>query len=204
MAGQNWERREVLRVIAIAAGASHYPGFNRWAFAQHHTSTAGNAGNRSAGPYVRQFFSDREYAIVERITDIIIPTDDTPGARDAGVAEFIDFMVARDESIQYRFRFGTQWIDSHSRWLHGSGFLEIRPEEQFDMLQHLAYKDKYRPREEDGRRYFDLIREYTVMGFYTSRIGMQELEDPMLKMHYEHMPGCPDPDADDHRQHRYI
>jgi hypothetical protein len=66
-------------------------------------------------------------------------------------------------------------------------------------LEHLAYKDKYRPREEDGRDFFKLLRQYTVMGFYTSRIGLEELDYPGLKTVYEAMPGCPHLDDPEHR-----
>jgi len=67
------------------------------------------------------------------------------------------------------------------------------------MLEHLAYKDKYRPREEDGQAFFKLLREYTVMGFYTSRIGLEELDYPGLKMVYDEMPGCPHQDDPEHK-----
>jgi hypothetical protein len=57
-------------------------------------------------------------------------------------------------------------------------------------LRHLAYKDHYRPGEDEGREFFKLIREYTIMGFYTSRIGLDQLDYPGLKF-YSESPGCP-------------
>jgi hypothetical protein len=202
MAGQNLERREVLRAIALAAAASQFPGFERWAFAcQHEHGPAPQP--TAAGPYQPRFFDAREYPIVERLAELIIPSDGSPGAREAGVAELIDFMVSSDPEIQYRFRYGVGWIDSHARWLHGRGFLELEPERQTEMLSSLAYKDRYREGEEDGRRFFDLMREYTVMGFYTSRAGLEELGYPGLKVFWDKMPGCPDPEAEDHRNHQY-
>jgi gluconate 2-dehydrogenase gamma chain len=66
-------------------------------------------------------------------------------------------------------------------------------------LEHLAYKDRNRPREEDGRAFFKLVREYTVMGFYTSRIGLEQLGYPGLQTVYDEMPGCPHLDDPEHR-----
>lgn len=195
MGGQNLERREVLRVISLAAAASQFAGFHRWSFACGQAQPI-RAAKTSYRP---RFFSSDEYATLELLTDLIIPSDGSPGAREAGVSEFIDFMVASDPKIQYRFRYGLSWIDTHARWLHNKAFRELAAERQTDILEHLAYKDQHRPREEDGQAFFKLVREYTVMGFYTSRIGLEELDYPGLKMVYEEMPGCPHLDDPEHK-----
>ncbi len=90
MAGQGPDRRAVLKLLAIAAGASEFPGFSRWAYAQEHVHATTNL---KPSYYDPQFFSADDYRLIERLTEMIIPTDDTPGAKEAGVAEFIDFMV---------------------------------------------------------------------------------------------------------------
>jgi len=195
LGGQNLERREVLRVISLAAAASQFAGFHRWSFACGQAQPI-RAAKTSYRP---RFFSSDEYATLELLTDLIIPSDGSPGAREAGVSEFIDFMVASDPKIQYRFRYGLSWIDTHARWLHNKAFRELAAERQTDILEHLAYKDQHRPREEDGQAFFKLVREYTVMGFYTSRIGLEELDYPGLKMVYEEMPGCPHLDDPEHK-----
>jgi len=195
LGGQNLERREVLRVISLAAAASQFAGFHRWSFACGQAQPI-RAAKTSYRP---RFFSSDEYATLELLTDLIIPSDGSPGAREAGVSEFIDFMVASDPKIQYRFRYGLSWIDTHARWLHNKAFRELAAEQQTDILEHLAYKDQHRPREEDGQAFFKLVREYTVMGFYTSRIGLEELDYPGLKMVYEEMPGCPHLDDPEHK-----
>ncbi len=199
MGGQNLSRREVLRILSMAAAAGQFSGFHRWSFAcgQHAAHQGPVQAPREA--YAPQFFSSEEYAILERLTDLIIPNDGTPGAQEAGVSEFIDFMVSNDPEIQYRFRFGLAWIDTHARWLQGKSFLELPAGQQTEILEHLAYKDKYRPREDDGRAFFRLVREYTVMGFYTSRIGLEQLGYPGLRTVYDEMPGCPHPDDPEHR-----
>lgn len=207
MAGQNLERREMLRALSLAAGASQFPGFVKWAFADpeaaHHGARSLNPAESQAKPnnsYKPQFFTSDEYEIVSRLSELIIPTDATPGAREAGVSEFIDFIVFSDPSLQYRFRYGVRWIDAHSRYLFGRRFPEITPEQQTEMLAHLAYKDRHRAGEEDGRNFFQLIREYTVIGFYTSRVGLEEIGYPGLKQYWREAPGCPHLDDPEHKR----
>ena len=93
MGGQGVERREILRYIGIAAVASSFPGFSKWVFAcpQDHPQSSSHV---SAGSYKPLFFSPQHYRMVEHLAEMIIPEDDSPGAKQAGVAEFIDFMVA--------------------------------------------------------------------------------------------------------------
>jgi gluconate 2-dehydrogenase gamma chain len=197
MAGQGMDRREVLRHLALAAAASSFPGFSRWSFAcGDHVN--GGAPTPRAVKYMPQFFSRQEYATVERLADLIIPGDGTPGAKEAGVAEFIDLIVAHNESIQYSFRLGLTWLDAESERLEGSRFLDLTAAKQTEMLEHLAYRDRYRPGEEDGRAFFELAREYTVVGYYTSRIGLKELDYPGLRL-YAESPGCPHKGDPEHR-----
>ncbi len=196
MAGQGLERREVLRMLALAAGASGHPGFSRWAFACGH----GGSERLQVRParHVPLFFSAEEYAALERLTELILPSDGTPGAREAGAAEFVDFMVGSDPSVQYRFRYGLTWLDTRARRDHGRPFTKLAEAEQVALLEPLAYEARHRPGDDEGRAFFKLIREYTVMGFYTSRIGLEQLDYPGLKI-YAESPGCPHPDDPEHR-----
>jgi gluconate 2-dehydrogenase gamma chain len=199
MAGQNVERREILRVLSLAAAAAQFPGFQRWAFAcPEHSS--GRLVKEPAGSYQLQFFTSEEYATIETLTDLIIPNDGTPGAKDAGVAEFIDFMTFSDPEIQFPMRYGAGWLDARARGLHNTSFLDLSREQQTAMLRRLAYKNEYREGDEEGRAFFKLIREYTMMGFYTSRIGQVELDNPNLKTHYDQVPDCPHVDDREHKR----
>jgi gluconate 2-dehydrogenase gamma chain len=187
MAGQGVQRREILRILGVAAAAAHFPGFSKWAFACGHASAAMQI---KPAQYTPQFFSADEYSVVGRLAEIIIPSDTSPGAKEAGVAEFIDFMVASDPTAQYPFRLGLAWLDAHSEQTQDKKFLELTLEQQNSLLEPLGFKDKARPGEEDGRVFFKLIREYTVTGFYTSKIGYKELDNPALKF-YSESPECP-------------
>jgi Gluconate 2-dehydrogenase subunit 3 len=188
MAGQGVGRREVLRILGTAAAAAHFPGFSKWTFACGHVGNA--ALQIKPAMYHPQFFTAAEYAMVERLADIIIPSDATPGAKEAGVAEFIDFMVSCDPEPQYPFRTGLTWLNAHSERSVGKKFVDLTPEQQTSLLEPLGFKDKARPGEEDGRRFFALMREFTVTGFYTSEIGYKALDNPSLKF-YSESPECP-------------
>lgn len=197
MAGQGIHRREVLRILGTAAAAAHFPGFSKWGFACGHIGNA--ALQIKPASYHPQFFTRSEYVEVERLADIIIPSDSTPGAKEAGVAEFIDFMVANTPDDQYPFRMGLAWLNARSQQLHGKAFVELNPDEQTSFLTPLAFKDKARPGEEDGQRFFLLVRNYTVTGYYTSEIGYKELDNPALKF-YSESPECPHKDDPEHRR----
>jgi hypothetical protein len=121
---------------------------------------------------------------------MIIPSDGGAGSREAGVSEFVDFMVWSDPSLQYKFRFGLGWLDAHSERERSKIFVALGADQQNEILRRLAYKKEFREGEEDGRAFFDLVRQYTVMGFYTSRVGLEELDYPGLKV-YSESPSCP-------------
>ena len=71
-------------------------------------------------------------------------------------------------------------------------------EAQVALLEPLAYTKKFRPGEEPGRRFFSRMREYTIMGFYTSEVGLKELDFPGLEF-YAESPACPHHDDPEHR-----
>jgi gluconate 2-dehydrogenase gamma chain len=196
MAGQNVERREILRMLSLAAAAATFPGFSRWSFAG--SSLPNQRAQTEAARYQPLFFTAAEYALLERLTSIIIPTDESPGAAEAGVAEFIDVMSSRDPDLEHNFRTGLEWLNAHSKKLAGKPFLALTSEEQVFLLEPLAYKQKFRPGEEAGRSFFNLMREYTVMGFYTSEVGLKELDFPGLRF-YAESPACPHQDDPEHR-----
>jgi gluconate 2-dehydrogenase gamma chain len=191
MGGQSLERREVLQILAMAAAASTFPGFRRWSFACDHSSTAHDLVNVKSDPYRAQFFLPEEYSMVADLAEMIIPNDGKPGAREAGVSEFIDFMVSCTPAVQTPFKYGLSWLNGHAVKLFSKPFPEISRAQQLEILEHLAYKDRHRPGEEEGREFFNLLRSYTVMGFYSSKIGLENLDYPGLQAVWDEMPECP-------------
>jgi hypothetical protein len=211
------ERREILRYLGIAAVASTYPGFDKWAFACP-GEFPNNAGPpASADSYTPLFFSPDHYRLVERLAELIIPGDDTPGATQAGVAEFIDFMVANRVPVsgsaeirstadaieagtraQNRFVAGLDWMNARSQSEHRHDFVGCTPEQQNSLLEELAYRARFTPGTESGRAFFQMMRDYTVVGYYTTRIGLESLGYPGLQVVWPAMPACPHPDDPEH------
>ncbi len=200
MGGQSMQRREALRVLALAATASQFTGFEQWAYAHDHTHPQKRAAEPPKKPYKPQFFTPAEYAAVQKLAEAIIPSDGSPGAKEAGVSEFVDFMAFSDAEVQPGFRKGLAWMDAHARKLHNRPVAELKADELTAILGPLAYKAKYRDGEEEGRAFFGLMRQFTVMGFYTSRVGMEALDNPFLKQYYPELPGCPHTDDREHRR----
>jgi hypothetical protein len=218
LGGQSIERREILRYIGIAAVAASFPGFSRWAFACPVGHAQAAPRQPSSQPYKPLFFSEDQFRMVEHLAEMIIPEDDTPGAKQAGVAEFIDFILANrvpvsssrdirstDDAIeagneaQNRFVAGLDWINARSQSLFKRDFMQCVPEEQNSLLEELAYKEKFKPTTESGREFFQMIRTYTVVGYYTTEIGLETLGDPGLQTAWSQMPGCPHPDNPEHK-----
>lgn len=195
MAGQGIQRREVLRILGTAAAAARFPGFSKWGFACGHVGNS--ALQIKPAAYDPLFFSTAEYASVERLTEIIIPSDATPGAKEAGVAEFIDFMVFSDPDAQYGFRTGLAWLDAFAEQTAGKKFMNLTQEQQISLLEPLGFKDKRQTGQDAGQTFFRMMREYTVTGFYTSEIGYKELGNPALRF-YSESPECPHKDDREH------
>ena len=198
MAGQDIKRREVLRAIGIAAVVSHFPGFTKWAYAGAHEHAGPEPAPARPETYTPLFFSTAEYAHVERLTELIIPSDETPGAREAGVAEFVDFMVAHDTEQQAPLRVGLAWLDEQSGRQFARPFLEASEAQQVSLLEPLAYAAKHRAGEETAREFFRRLKELTAMGFYSSEIGYRELDNPASRF-YPASPACPHTNDPEHR-----
>jgi gluconate 2-dehydrogenase gamma chain len=198
MAGQSPDRRRVLEMLAAAAVASQFPGFSRWVFAAEHDHKSVPSDAPRPANYQPQFFTAPEYRTIELLTDLIIPADDTPGAKEAGVSEFIDFMAAHGErELRENLRAGLRWLDGASQTAGGHAFTELTAAQQLDLLKRVAYHDNSGQPDAQGQAFFRLIRRYTVMGYYTSRIGLEELSYPGLQF-YSQSPACPHKDDPEH------
>ena len=92
------------------------------------------------------FFDEHQYALVATIASIIVPTDEDPGATEAGVADYIDRLVARVKEMQGRYAQGLRWIDDFSRRRYGSDFLGLKVQEQIGLLHSIDKAEAMRSR----------------------------------------------------------
>jgi Gluconate 2-dehydrogenase subunit 3 len=196
MANQSPDRREILSMLGRIAALSQFPGFSRWVCSAEHAHE--ESPHTRPAAYQPLFFSPAEYNTVDIVAEHIIPKDATGGAHEAGVAEFIDFMVSHGPELQYPFRTGLGWLDAFATENKGARFSALTSYQREELLRKLAYRAEQSPTEIEGQRFFALMRKYTVLGYYTSRVGLEELDYPGLRF-YSASPECPHKDDPEHK-----
>jgi hypothetical protein len=104
-----------------------------------------------------------EMDLVARLSDLIIPRTDTPGASDAGVPEFIDRRLTATPSLAADFRHGLSQLPP--------GFAQLPNDRQVAILTDMSSVPDSAP-----GRFFRLLKEITIDGYYSSQAGLtQEL-----------------------------
>lgn len=122
------------------------------------------------------FFNDHEMATVTILADIILPRDESSGsATDAAVPAFIEFIVKDIPSHQLPLRGGLMWLDHESNSRYGTPFAQCNHGQQIAIVDDIAFPDKVKPEHSQGARFFSLIRDLTMTGFYTTKIGFDDL-----------------------------
>ena len=119
-------------------------------------------------------FDPHQNETVVALTELVIPATDTPGAKAAKVNEYIDLMlhdVASDKG--HGFLMGLGWLDGLSIRLHGAPFVSLEEEHQIAILESLDEAED--PDLAFGAQFFARLKRLTVEGYYTSRIGIAEL-----------------------------
>jgi gluconate 2-dehydrogenase gamma chain len=125
-----------------------------------------------------RFFTDHEMATITVLGDIIIPKDEVSGsASDAKVPEFIDFIVRDMPEHQTPMRGGLRWLDVQCLKNHEKSFADCSQQQQIEMIDSIAYPDKVKnkPELQPGVAFFNLMRNLTATGFYTSEIGVKDI-----------------------------
>jgi hypothetical protein len=124
----------------------------------------------------KTFFTPEEMATITILGDIIIPKDDVSGnASDAGVPEFIEFIVKDIPSHQLPMRGGLRWLDMQCLKRYEKAFKDCTQQQQMEMVNEIAWPAKAKPEMKQGVAFFNLMRNLTATGFYTSEIGGKDL-----------------------------
>jgi hypothetical protein len=149
------------------------------------------------GDYERRLFTDHEFETVEQLVDWIIPADDRSGsATDAGVPSFIDFILTDEqlgnrEEQQRAFRGGLAWIDYECMDRHGQPFVECSEEQQEALIDAIAWPEEAEPEMRPGVEFFNSLRDLTASGFFSSKMGMEDLQY-QGNQYVAEWTGCPD------------
>ena len=123
------------------------------------------------------FFNKHELLTIAILCDIILPKNDKyASATDADTVAFIEFITKDIEQHQIPLRGGLMWLDSFSNKLYNKEFITCSEEQQFHICDQIAYPEKTKPELVQGEVFFTRIRNLTLTGFYSSKIGIEELE----------------------------
>lgn len=123
-----------------------------------------------------KFFTPHEMATIAVLSDIIIPKDEVSGsATDARVPDFIEFIVKDKPDFQVPMRGGLLWIDMQAAKRFGNGFKDCTSQQQIQIVDDIAYPAKAKPEMKQGVSFFNLMRNLTATGFYTSEIGVKDV-----------------------------
>jgi gluconate 2-dehydrogenase gamma chain len=139
-------------------------------------ASAAAAQVAQAKPYVLRFFTTREYATVVALSDLILPRDArSASASEAGAPEFIDFIVAEQPSRHTAMRGGLVWLDTECRRRFDKSFLDCTDAERRQVADDIAYPGTARPEMRHGVAFFTAMRDLVATGFWSSRVGVEDL-----------------------------
>jgi hypothetical protein len=129
-----------------------------------------------AASFTPAFFTAHEYATVRVLAELVIPRDGrSGGALDAGVPEFMDFILNENPGMQTPFRGGLAWLDTESRERFGQEFVELADARRREILDDIAWPKRARPEHSQGVAFFNRFRDLTASGFFSSAIGVADL-----------------------------
>ena len=159
------------------------PNASKHSAAVESSAASGNEINRmkEEAAYMRElanktFFTTDEMATITILGDIIIPRDEVSGsASDAKVPEFIEFIVKDLPEHQTPMRGGLRWLDMQCLNRFGKPFKDCSPPQQIQVVDDIAYPKKAKPEMAQGVAFFNLMRNLTATGFYTSQIGVKDM-----------------------------
>ena len=206
-------RRGALKAMAAAAAV---PVLGTFEVSEEHLLEAREAAESAVlaemqgTPYTPKFFTRHEYQTVRVLVDYIIPRDERSGsATDAGVPQYMDFVLSDQTpppgppnptrrfyvaptAAQINVRGGLAWLDTECARRFGAGktFLTATDPQRRDVLDDIAWPAKAKRELSHGVAFFTRMRDMTAAGFFSSKMGVQDLRYignmPMAKWD-----GCP-------------
>jgi len=149
---------------------------------------AHEAGSESAEKKVERspvFFKGRDYEILIRLTDLIIPRTETPGAADVGVPWRIDQAVAQKADLQPLYRNGLAHLNSAAK----PDFLAAAEEDQIAALRALSES----PEMPQGQ-FFQSLKALTIEWYYNTEPGLARELGFKGNTFRTEFPGCTHPE----------
>lgn len=126
--------------------------------------------------FAAEYFREHELLTIAVLCDIILPSDHANGgALDAGLPEFVEFMVKDRQNFKLPIRGGIAWLDSHAISNFGADFISISETQRLSICDEIAYPDNVNPTLQAGIVFFTTMRNLTLTGYYTTALGFRDL-----------------------------
>lgn len=168
------KRRTALKVVAAAPFAASAL---VWTEPEVMQAQALAARALEAGDFAPRFFTEAEWKLVRVLSDLIIPRDERSGsATDVGVPEFMDFMMMDQPHNQERMRKGLAWIDAETQRRFAKAFVDCDDAQRASLLDELAWPKRAPETLREGAAYFISFRNLTLTGFWTTKVGIDDLQ----------------------------
>jgi len=187
-------RREFLQLVAAAAAL---PGASGFLPAWFETARSHADGQQPPEPpllrdYSPKFFDAADFDALRAFTEILIPTDDTPGAREAHCAHFIDFLLQASPPAPQK-----RWRDA-MRALKEAGFHDAPVPQRLALVEAISKPERDHTATHPAYFAYKLIKDQNTFAFYTSRAGMIEALDYKGNAFNATFPAC------EHEEHRTV
>ena len=171
------DRRELLKMIALATGGAVIGGEFFLAGCKNENAAAGGMS-----------FTQDDIAFLDEVAETIIPKTATAGAKEAEVGNFMTVMVndCYDEADQKIFHEGMEKLDKACDKMHGHGFMKAGSSQRKELITAVDKEAKEyvkTKKKEDPNHYFQMMKQLTLVGYFTSRPGLEQNFD------YKQVPG---------------
>jgi hypothetical protein len=144
--------------------------------AHRSAQAARDSAAASGGKVATKFFTAHEHDTVTLLADMIIPKDGRSGsASDAGVPEFMDYILTEYPDGQTAIRGGLAWLDAECEKRFGKDFVSSGDAQRKQVLDDIAWPKKARPEMSQGVAFFNRFRDFTASGFFSSKLGTEDL-----------------------------
>jgi gluconate 2-dehydrogenase gamma chain len=187
-------RRDILKTFAVtAAGGSVLQVIPAKAAEFAHQAVHNEKSASPSGKYAPKYFSAHQYETLTNLCDTIIPKDEkSGGAVEAGAPEFIDLLTSENEEFQLVLAGGLMWLDAACTDRYAHVFLDCTPDQRKEILDLIAFRKnaKHDASLSQGVAFFAFLRKFTCDGFYTSKIGIADLQY-IGNTSLREFPGCP-------------
>lgn len=171
-------RRDLLAGLAAVPAALALPadGIERAVAHAQAALDAETAQGAQGTPYAPKNFSTDEWLLVRSLVDYVIPRDARSGsATDAGVPEFMDFILGEYRGNQQWMREGLSWMNAECRRRFDRGWLSCSDLQRREVLDAISFPKRAVDSVKPGADFFTRFRNLTASGFWTSRIGIADL-----------------------------